>query len=872
MSDLTNTDATGAYQPTPPTAPAGERFAPGALLAGRYRIVAALGRGGMGEVYRADDVTLGQSVALKFLPAGLACDPERLARFHAEVRIARQVSHPHVCRIYDIGEADGQPFLTMEYIDGEDLAALLRRIGRLPEEKGIELARQLCQGLAAAHDRGVIHRDLKPANVMIDGRGQVRLTDFGLAAAGPVEDVRSGTPGYQAPEQLAGREVTARSDLFALGLVFYEVFTGRRAFTATTATELRRLYAEGTPSRPSNHVGGLHLAVERAILRCLEREPADRPRSAYEVLAALPGGDPLAAALAAGETPSPRMVADAGGEGAIPPWVGLALLGTILASIVLVALLADRVMLFRKVPLPEPPVVLARRAQQILERLGYPDKPADWAYHFVADDEVLRLIMRNDPSPGRWDNLAKVRPAPLYFFYRQSPRSLAALIDITGSQLGTYLLVTDDNPPPTLPGMLGVHLDPSGLLIRLYAIPPERSDAPPSPADLNWGRWFDPQTIGFDLNDLRPARPEWAPPCATDLQAAWTGTLPDRPDRPVRVEVAAYRGRPVYFEVMPANREADRPDRLPPGVLLPIGLILLPGAVLLALRNHHRGRGDMRGAVCLVAATLTVQIGAWVIGGHHSVSEEWVRLAACLGVGGWLALVNGVGYLAIEPAIRRRWPWRITAWNRLLDGRLRDPMVGRDLLIGLAFGAAVLLVHRAELLAAAGAGVPPPPPLMGAGPAALEVPGPPTPPLVLVSYLHTPIVVPMIYLMLSFIFFLVLRREGPTWVAVWLFFVARFMLPLLGPSPTGNALIFFWQGLRVGLVVFALARFGLVAMAGSLLCSSMLSLVPLTADLSAWYAYQGVTMALIVTSLAVYACFTATRGQWLFGEGFFGDE
>jgi serine/threonine-protein kinase len=179
--------------------------------------------------------------------------------------------------------------------------------------------------------------------------------------------------------------------------------------------------------------------------------------------------------------------------------------------------------------------------------------------------------------------------------------------------------------------------------------------------------------------DLRPARPEWTPPCATDRQAAWTGTLPDRPDRPVRVEAAAYRGRPVYFEVMPADREAERPNWLPEGFLLPAGLILLPGAVLLALRNHHRGRGDMRGAASLGAATLSIHIGAWVIGGHHSVSEEWGQFAVCLGVGGLPALVIGVGYLAIEPAIRRRWPWRITAWNRLLDCRLRDPMVGRDL-------------------------------------------------------------------------------------------------------------------------------------------------------------------------------------------------
>ena len=240
---------------------------------------------------------------------------------------------------------------------------------------------------------------------MIDGRGQVRLTDFGLAAAaGPVEDVRAGTPAYQAPEQLDGREVTARSDLFALGLVLYEVFTGRRAFPAATTAELRRLYAEGTPSKPSGHVG-LDPAVERAIRRCLERDPADRPRSACEVLVGLPGGDPLAAALAAGETPSPRMVADAGGEGTIRPWVGLALLGAVVAGIVLVALLADRVMLFRKVPLHEPPEVLTSRARQVLAQCGYADPPTDSAHHFRADVEVLRHIMRTDPSPGRWNKL-----------------------------------------------------------------------------------------------------------------------------------------------------------------------------------------------------------------------------------------------------------------------------------------------------------------------------------------------------------------------------------------------------------------------------------------------------------------------------------
>src|SRR5262249_34265458 len=181
--------------------------------------------------------------------------------------------HPAVCRVYDVSDADGQPFLTMEYVDGEDLASLLRRIGRLPADKAVDIARQLCAGLAAAHERGVLHRDLKPDNVMLDGRGKVRITDFGLAGlaqgiAG--EDVRSGTPAYMSPEQLAGREVTVASDLYALGLVLYELFTGRKAFEGKTLAELIRKHTETTPASPSTLVHEIDPAVERVILRCLE--------------------------------------------------------------------------------------------------------------------------------------------------------------------------------------------------------------------------------------------------------------------------------------------------------------------------------------------------------------------------------------------------------------------------------------------------------------------------------------------------------------------------------------------------------------------------------------------------------------------------
>src|SRR5207302_672996 len=241
------------------------RILPGTLLADRYRIVALIGRGGMGEVYRAEDLKLDQDVALKFLPEKLVQDGAALARFHREVRIAREISHPNVCRVFDIGEANGVPFISMEYVDGEDLSTLLRRIGRLPQDKAIDMSRQLCAGLAIAHDHGVLHRDLKPSNVMLDDRGKVRIMDFGLAGiASDMQgaDISSGTPAYMAPEQLTGREVTILSDIYSLGLVLYELFTGKRAFEASNLNDLLRLREHSSVANPTRVVHGLDPMVD----------------------------------------------------------------------------------------------------------------------------------------------------------------------------------------------------------------------------------------------------------------------------------------------------------------------------------------------------------------------------------------------------------------------------------------------------------------------------------------------------------------------------------------------------------------------------------------------------------------------------------
>ncbi len=252
----------------------------------------------MGEVYRADDLRLGQPVALKFLSPELAANERALKLFESEVRLSREVTHPNVCRVHDIGEADGRHFLSMEFIDGEDLASLLKRIGRLPGEKALDVARQLCAGLGAAHERGVLHRDLKPANIMLDGRGRVRITDFGLALlAGETTQSGevSGTPHYLAPELFASRTATTRSELYALGLVLYEIFTGKRAFEGTTFAELRTKHERTLPPSPSTLVPDLDPKIEQTIESCIKKDPNLRPASVAEVLACLPAGEPVSA-------------------------------------------------------------------------------------------------------------------------------------------------------------------------------------------------------------------------------------------------------------------------------------------------------------------------------------------------------------------------------------------------------------------------------------------------------------------------------------------------------------------------------------------------------------------------------------------------
>ena len=385
------------------------RFEPGTLLDERYRIVGRLGKGGMGEVYRADDLKLGQQVALKFLPESVDADPARLTQLHTEVRMARQVSHPNVCRVYDAGEFDGHTFLSMEYVDGEDLASLIRRIGRFPQDRAIELARQICAGLAAAHDRGVVHRDLKPANIMLDGGGKIRITDFGLAGA-TGEVLRAGTPAYMAPEQLAGGEVTPRSDIYALGLVLYELFTGRRALDAANMAELIAKREQADITLPTDIVRDLDPGIERidhALPRAGSGAPARHPRSACRRRCR------AAIRSRRRSRPAKRRRRKWSRRRARPRRCAISTVAPVAAVIVVAALavlfLYQRVLMINFVPLPKPPAALVgsragdraearRRRPGSLDRVGLRDLDGLGALHREDDDGTGTLEQTADDA------------------------------------------------------------------------------------------------------------------------------------------------------------------------------------------------------------------------------------------------------------------------------------------------------------------------------------------------------------------------------------------------------------------------------------------------------------------------------------------
>jgi predicted Ser/Thr protein kinase len=796
------------------------RFPPGMLLGERYRIIAIIGRGGMGEVYRASDLKLNQPVALKFLPTAVASKPGLLERFHGEVRIARQVSHPNVCRVYDIGEAEGSAFISMEYVDGEDLGGLLRRIGRLPSDKAVEIARKLCAGLAAAHAKGVLHRDLKPANIMIDGRGQVLIMDFGLAALADQvagAEVRNGTPAYMAPEQLAGKEVSERSDIYALGLVLYEVFSGQRAFKTADRSAI--------PST-SSVVRDLDPLIERVISRCLEPEPAKRPQSALAVARMLPGGDPLAEALAAGDTPSPELVANSGSTEGLRVSVAVACLAAVIVGVAALCWIAQRRNFVNQTPMEFAPEVLAAKAREIASSLGYTQRPADRAFGWFNDLRYTDYARKQPDFVQRLAQLGSNRPPVLYFWYREAPRFLVP--DGGGA-------VTPTNPPAAERGNLQMMLDSEGRLRQFQAWPeakPEASSAGDFQKLL--------AAAGFVPTRMTVAEPAWVPPSAFDARAAWTVT--EGRDA-IRVEVAAWQGRVVALErQLPWKVTAPSNDATEGGFFL----VFLPlAAAAVAWRNLRLGRGDKRGANRLALFALACGLTSEFCGSHHvPTGGEIGILIWALQDSLFLPVILWLVYVAFEPYLRRYAPNTLIAWSRLLEGRWRDPLVGGHLLAGVVIGLGVSL--------SSSMGIPNP---------FLSLPVDVTGSVAWLANMMTNGIA--VALLLTLLWLLVRIPARRNWLASALTVGTAVVLyaPSLGLAALG-------PGIVIGIFAVIIVRFGVLAAVAyyfTFYCAA-LGGAPWTTSISVWYARTTLLAIAAILAVAIYGFRTTLAGRPLWRD------
>jgi serine/threonine-protein kinase len=810
------------------------------------------GRGGMGEVYRALDLRLEQIVAIKFLPdakAGQAAFAERLL---SEVRIARQITHPNVCRVYDIGEIDGQPFITMEYVDGEDLGSLLRRIGRIPADKAAEMARRLSLGLAAAHEKGVLHRDLKPANIMIDSRGHVLITDFGVAGfAGQLQgDEKGGTAAYMAPEQLTGKAATIQSDLYSLGLVLFEMFTGKRPFEGSSVQELANARQGGPFLSASVLVTDLNPAIDRIISKCLDPDPHARPASAFAVASAFPGDDALAAAVAAGETPSPDMVAASGTIEGLTPRMALFCSLFIAAALVLMTLLSGRATLVEQAHLERSTDSLDESARRILRSVGHVETARDSAHGFFFTSAFLRY--QHDRSGDRGDSVPAVPPQPIAFWYRDSPtyletRSFMCCDAVPG---GIWLW----EPAPQVPGERLLVLTPSGQMQRLEVLPARVDDSGTHARTLDWESVFG--AAGLRREDFQPVPSRWLPEFFADERAAWLGSYPGEPPGSLRVEAASLNGRLAFFQIVTAYTRPGRDDpfQSPPAQRASdsIGVVLITVVTTLglwlAVRNLKLRRGDRRGAIRLLAIGYGLDVLSWVLLGSHvpRLNYEWRLLEMATGWALFRAAVLWLFYMALEPYVRRRWPHVMISWIRLLAGRFRDAKVGGDILIGVASGCATALLFQIYQALVKS--------WIDLGPL-VALKGPRHAAGLWLADLHSSVVLAFVTLFLFLLLRTALRQQ---WLAVTAFCLIQGAV--VAVQDLGDGVII---GLQYLLVALFLVRFGFVTVATGIFVYTIFVSFPITANVSSWYFGTSLFALFSIATLAGFALQTTLAGRRL---------
>ena len=663
---------------------------------------------------------------------------------------------------------------------------------------------------------------------MIDGRGRARITDFGLAASA-AESSRhrgiSGTPGYMSPEQARGEAVTTAADIYALGIVLYEIFTGRQAFDALSSAELIAMNASGVPpAAPSTIVPDIDHHVEWTILQCLHADPAKRPSSARQVLASLPARDVLEAAIAAGETPLPEVVAAAGSRGNLKtPIAALLVAVTLIGTAAGVALRSgsDHDRLLRQLKSPE---ALRDRSAELAARLAPASSVDADEYFGYVENETLVASLASVPGPDRWKPLVDRPHDAMLFWYRRG----------VGNAPSYFRNVSFDDPPHIEPGSVSLLVDGAGRLRRFRHVPAGE----PAVKPVNWQTWF--ADAGLDMRAFAPtAVPRTGLPAVpADRIDAWQS-------RDLLIVGGTRGGVPVFFEVLtPLEREsaaaptAEGIDAVGIGFGTILALIGV-GALLLARRNLNRGRVDRRGAWVLALFVFVTFTVSWLTSASIAKVLEGIAYGVLASVVAWLA------YVALEPFVRRRWPATLVGWSRLVQRRPGDPHVGRDILIGLAAAAASRVIVNLAAVALERSGTP------DTAPTGLRIlPSARAVASELFYNLFLAVLMTLCFLFLLYAITLVVRRRSIAVAAVCL------VLLLLFAIDGGVAVI----GLIAALLV--IDRFGLLA-GIAMMYGSFLQAEIITFDLDRWYAGSSTMAMAILVALTVYAAGRAKGGTAL---------
>jgi len=636
------------------------------------------------------------------------------------------------------------------------------------------------------------------------------------------------------------------------------MFTGKAPFGGETIAEIKRLQEQSDIRAPSTWAPDLDASVDRAILRCLAPDATKRPPSALALMASLPGGDPLAEALAAGEIPSPELVAASGETYGMSVGTACALLAFILCALAAMVVWVGKVNVLRMTPFERPPDVLEQTARDLIQRFGYTKQAADRAYGFNWDADYEDYAERQEKLTTHQAQLAQGQPTLIYFWYRQSPQYLETV--------GSQGVVSETDPPSIISDMVSLRLDPQGRLVQFNAVPPQVAEISQAEQLADWAAVFG--AAGLDMARFQSSDPQWLPLSSFDSRRAWIGSHPHAPEVPIRIEAASWRGRLVSFQVIGPWSKPDRMKSAPRGISLGIGwssvglavfAVVVGMAILLAYRSLRLGRGNIRGATRLGVVILSAKMLAWLLSAHHSPTQyELESLLEALGSSLFAGGAMWALYIGVEPYIRRRWPQSMISWSRLLDGRFRDPLVGAHVLaaIGFSLGVAMLLLIRPTVLLRHGF-------LNTKEPGALALAsllGVPSMASWLLATLVHQVEVALTFFLLFFVFKVLLRNEWISAVVIFALYIAYVrgsgspVIPTVFLSP---------------LALFILVRFGVLTMALAPTLTWSLLASPLSPDSSSWYAGSNILILLVMVALTAYAFHTAIGGRPLLKAEFF---